>query len=252
MRSYGLIGYPLGHSFSRTFFSEKFAREDKNEQYLNFEISDISMVEDLILSHPDLVGLNVTIPYKTAIIPFLNEIDEVALKIGAVNTVLIERSSGNRPLLRGYNTDAYGFLNSLKPHLKPYHDKALVLGTGGASKAVVYALRELGITYTLVSRSAINLLSYKEITREVMEEHTLLINTTPLGTFPDTNSKPDIPYQWVTQHHLLYDLVYNPPMTSFLQEGVARNAQVINGYEMLVLQALRAYDIWNSLDYTSD
>lgn len=245
MRTYGLVGFPLGHSFSRTFFTEKFAREGKTEQYLNFEIPSIDLVEELILKYTDLVGLNVTIPYKTAIIPFLDELDEVALKIGAVNTVLIQRSSGLKPILKGFNTDEYGFGSSLKPLLKPHHQKALVLGTGGASKAVVYALGQLGIANTLVSRSEENGLGYAAITKEMMEEHTVLINTTPLGTYPDTTAKPDIPYRWITDRHLLYDLVYNPPITSFLQEGLNRHAQVKNGHEMLVMQALRAYEIWN-------
>ncbi|HAX96085.1 MAG TPA: shikimate dehydrogenase [Prolixibacteraceae bacterium] len=246
MRTFGLVGFPLGHSFSRNFFTEKFAKEGKAEQYLNFEIPSIDLVEELILKHPDLVGLNVTIPYKTAIIPFLDELDEVAVNIGAVNTVVIHRSSGGKPNLKGFNTDEYGFRTSLLPLLKSHHQKALVLGTGGASRAVVHALDKLGITSTLVSRSVSNGLIYAGITEEIMQEHTILINTTPLGTYPDSSSKPDVPYQWITDRHLLYDLVYNPPITSFLQEGLDHQAQVKNGYEMLVLQALRAYDIWNS------
>ncbi len=248
MRTYGLVGFPLGHSFSRTFFSGKFAQEGKNEQYLNFEIPSIDLVKELIDTHPELVGLNVTIPYKTAIMPFLDELDEVAKQIGAVNTILIRRDSEDKSILKGYNTDAYGFLNSLKPLLKPHHQKALVLGTGGASKAVAYAFGELGIAHTMVSRNASKGLDYSWITEEIIHEHTILVNTTPLGTFPDTNSKPDIPYHWISDRHLLYDLVYNPPLTSFLKEGAARNAQVKNGYEMLVLQALKAYEIWNTKD----
>lgn len=249
MRTYGLVGFPLGHSFSRTFFSGKFAQEGKNEQYLNFEIPSIDLVKELIDTHPELVGLNVTIPYKTAIMPFLDEVDEVARQIGAVNTILIRHDSEVKSILKGYNTDAYGFMNSLKPLLKPHHQKALVLGTGGASKAVAYAFGELGIAHTMVSRDASKGLDYSGITEEIIHEHTILVNTTPLGTFPDTNTKPDIPYHWISDRHLLYDLVYNPPLTSFLQEGAARKAQVKNGYEMLVLQALKAYEIWNSKDF---
>lgn len=249
MRTYGLVGFPLGHSFSRTFFSGKFAKEGKNEQYLNFEIPSIEMVQELIATHPELVGLNVTIPYKTAIMPFLDELDEVAKQIGAVNTILIRHDSEDKSSLKGYNTDAYGFMNSLRPLLKPHHQKALVLGTGGASKAVAYAFGELGIAYTMVSRNASKGLDYSEISEKIINEHTILVNTTPIGTFPDTNAKPDIPYHWISDRHLLYDLVYNPPLTSFLQEGAVRKAQVKNGYEMLVLQALKAYEIWNSKDF---
>lgn len=249
MRTYGLIGYPLGHSFSRKFFTEKFEREGKNEQYLNFEIPEIGQLTGVILENANLAGLNVTIPYKTAVIPFLDELDEIASAIGAVNTILIERTSGGNFRLKGYNTDVYGFRESLRPLLSDGHNKALVLGTGGASKAVHFALKELGISSLPVSRNegTAGMLTYSRLDKEIIATHRLIINTTPLGTYPDTSTFPEIPYAYLTPEHLLYDLVYNPPLTAFLERGQQQGATVKNGYEMLELQAMRSYAIWNGL-----
>jgi shikimate dehydrogenase len=247
MRTYGLIGYPLGHSFSRRFFTEKFALENKHEQYLNFEISPIDGVLDIILDNPELVGLNVTIPYKTLIIPFMEVLDETAMTIGAVNTIRIERHEHGRLFLKGFNTDVYGFEVSLRPMLKPHHRKALVLGTGGASRAILFVLEKLGIETLTVSRRMIpGAVTYKELTPEIMNDHTVIINTTPLGTAPDTGTYPDIPYEYASDRHLFYDLVYNPAMTLFMEKGLQTGAAVKNGYEMLEMQALKSYEIWNS------
>lgn len=248
MRTYGLIGYPLGHSFSRQFFTRKFELEGKSEQYLNFEIPRVDDVIRVIHEHPELAGLNVTIPYKTKIIPYIDTLDETSGAIGAVNTIRIERPESGKILLKGFNTDVFGFTNSLRPLLKPHHTHALVLGTGGASRAVIHALEQLEIRYLVVSRKLIpgETISYADLDREMMNTYTLIINTTPLGTFPDTVSCPEIPYDYLTSRHLLYDLVYNPPETRFMQLGRMNQATVRNGYEMLELQALKSYEIWNN------
>jgi shikimate dehydrogenase len=245
MQQYGLIGYPLSHSFSKKFFTSFFERESIDAQYLNFEISDLSLLPTLIREHPQLSGLNVTIPYKEAVIPYLDSCDPKAMSIKAVNTIKIERSNGNIRL-RGFNTDLIGFRHSIQPLLRPHHQKALVLGTGGASKAVVAALDELSISTMLVSRKADNnnSLSYNQLTAEIMNDYTVVVNTTPLGTFPKTEGFPEIPYEYLTDRHLLYDLVYNPVVTQFLQKGAERGAVTKNGAEMLELQALAAWEIW--------
>jgi shikimate dehydrogenase len=249
MRTYGLIGYPLGHSFSRKFFTEKFRRENKPEQYLNFEIPDISLLTSVIADHPDLVGLNVTIPYNEKVMDFLDFLDPVAADTGAVNTIRISREPEGISL-KGYNSDVFGFIESLKPLLLPHHRKALVLGTGGAAKAVKYALDMLGLEWLQVSRDGKkgNCLSYDHLDLQTMEQYQIIINTTPLGTFPDTITFPPIPYAFLTSLHLLYDLVYNPAETRFLALGKERGAAIKNGYEMLELQALRSYSIWNDPD----
>jgi shikimate dehydrogenase len=246
MRSYGLIGYPLGHSFSRQFFTEKFQRENKQEQYLNFEIPDISRLPSVIGNHPELAGLNVTIPYKEQVLTFMDRLDEISGKIGAVNTIRILREAGSY-YLEGYNTDVYGFTESLRSLLKPNHRKALVLGTGGASKAVKYSLEKLGIEWLQVSREIKNerCISYEMLDREVLNDYTVIVNTTPLGTFPHTDTFPPIPYNLITPKHLLYDLVYNPAETRFLSNGKEQGAAISNGYKMLELQAISSYDIWN-------
>ena len=246
MRSYGLIGYPLGHSFSRKFFTEKFLAENKLEQYLNFEIPEISLLPSVIANHEDLVGLNVTIPYKEKVLNFLDYLDPVAAGIGAVNTIRILRKREGISL-EGYNTDVFGFSESLKPHLLPHHRKALVLGSGGASKAVKYSLNQLGIEYLQVSRNSSRegTISYDNLDQQIMEEYTLIVNTTPLGTYPDIHSFPNIPFHWITSRHLMYDLVYNPAETRFLAFGKERGAAIKNGVEMLELQAIRSYEIWN-------
>jgi shikimate dehydrogenase len=249
MRSFGLIGYPLGHSFSRKFFTEKFLRENLQEEYLNFELEDISQLPGVIAVHPELAGLNVTIPYKEKVLPYIDRLDPVSSAIGAVNTICISRKSSGI-LLEGFNTDVFGFSGSLKPLLKPHHRKALVLGTGGASKAVTYALDRLGIKWLQVSRNGIGerMITYDQLDFQTMEQSHVIINTTPLGTFPDISTCPPIPYGFLTPNHLLFDLVYNPAETRFLALGRERGAAVKNGYEMLELQALRSYEIWNTPD----
>ncbi len=248
MRTYGLIGYPLEHSFSRRYFTAKFLREHSEEQYLNFELTAIGLLPDILAENPGLAGLNVTIPYKEKVIPLLDRVDPVARDIGAVNTLRIIRQ-GKEVLLEGFNTDVYGFTGSLEPLLSSFHTGALVLGSGGASKAVRYALDKLGIHWLMVSRNPHDseTLGYGELTREVVERYPVVVNTTPLGTFPHTETFPPVPYEWLTPRHLLFDLVYNPEETRFMAMGRERGAVVKNGYEMLVLQAERSYQIWNGL-----
>lgn len=243
MKQYGLIGKTLSHSFSKKYFEEKFKRETINAVYENFELNDISQVEGLFSIHSNLCGLNVTIPYKEQIIPYLDEIDEQAQKIGAVNTIYIDKETGK---MKGYNTDVYGFKQSLKPFLENQHQHALILGTGGASKAVAYVLNELGITTAFVSRTpqSENQLSYDELNENILASFLLIVNTTPLGTFPNVDEKPTINYDAITPNHLLYDLVYNPAETAFLKEGKKRGALTINGEQMLQLQAEKAWEIW--------
>lgn len=246
MKKYGLIGYPLKHSFSYRFFGDKFEVENIDAVYDNYEISDIKMLPSIISSEPDLWGLNVTIPYKEQVIPFLDEMDETAANIGAINVIKIIRKNGNIRL-KGYNSDIIGFQNSIAPMLnKDIHKKALILGTGGAAKAVFYGLEALGIESKYVSRTPNSSnLSYSDLSKEVLHEYKVVVNASPLGTFPDVDKCPDIPYELLTEEHLLYDLVYNPPITKFLSLGEARGAKIKNGYEMLELQALGAWDIWS-------
>jgi len=247
MKKYGLIGYPLTHSFSKRFFTEKFEKEKVDAVYENFEVKDISWFQDIVRSNPSLVGLNVTIPYKQLVISYLNELDEAADEVGAVNTIKIKRI-GERIHLKGYNTDIWGFETSLKPLLKNYHKKALILGTGGASKAIKYVLKKLKINSISASIEELqeNEIKYKDIDKKMMAERLLIINATPLGTFPNVETFPPIPYQYVTDRHLLFDLVYNPETTRFMEKGKERGAIVKNGYEMLLQQALRSYEIWNT------
>ncbi|MDD2245694.1 MAG: shikimate dehydrogenase [Proteiniphilum sp.] len=250
MDTYGLIGFPLKHSFSAKFFTEKFMREKIDAEYLNFELEDILDIRRVILFNQHLKGLNVTIPYKEKVIPFLHDISPEAEIIGAVNVIRIERKPGDMYYykLTGYNTDYTGFKNSLTPLLKAeVHRKALILGTGGASKAVAQALTNLDIDWTYVSRSkGNNRLTYNELTPSIISEHKLIVNASPVGTFPDVDNCPDIPYQYLTTGHLLYDLVYNPETTLFLKKGKEQGAVIKNGKEMLELQALAAWEIWNN------
>lgn len=246
MKTYGLIGYPLEHSFSRHFFTEKFIRENKAEQYLNFELESLDELPEIIKRNSDICGLNVTIPYKVKVIRFIDVLDSEANETNAVNTIRIRRKK-EKLLLEGFNSDIYGFTQSIVPLLKPRHTTALVLGTGGAAKAVLYSLKKLGIDWLQVSRnpSGGKCISYSEISAEVMDRCKIIINATPLGTFPSTGTCPDIPYRLITAEHLLYDLVYNPPESLFLAQGKHSGAEVKNGYEMLELQALKSYEIWN-------
>jgi len=245
-RKFGLIGFPLSHSFSRKFFNEKFLKEGIDAEYLNFELENISQLSHIIASQPDLVGLNVTIPYKEQVIKFLADTDKSAAQIHAVNTILIRRT-GHHVSLHGYNTDIIGFQQSIQPLIQKYHNKALVLGTGGASKAVVKALENLKIETILVSRNPEEKgeLSYNDLDEDVMDNYKIIVNTTPIGTYPNTEGCPAIPFEMITPKHLLFDLVYNPEVTEFLKQGKKRGAATKNGLEMLHLQALASWEIWN-------
>ena len=247
MRLFGLIGYPLAHSFSARYFAEKFAKERISEtDYRLFPIEDISQIHSLISKNPDLEGFNVTIPHKISILPYLDKISPEAAEVGAVNCVKISRNSTGIHLI-GYNTDVFGFRESLIPFLKQHHINALVLGTGGASKAVCYSLNSLDINYTLVSRSPDKsvILHYNQITESIIHENPLIINTTPIGQFPDIEACPDIPYQFLSNKHLLFDLIYNPVQTRFLKNGLDYGASILNGHQMLKLQAEKSWEIWN-------
>lgn len=251
MDRYGLIGFPLKHSFSAQFFNKKFKEEHIDAEYLNFEIEHIFDLRKILVFNPHLKGLNVTIPYKEAVLTFMDSLSPIAREIGAVNVIKIERSSDsdNHYRLKGYNTDYVGFKESISPLIRPaYHQSALVLGTGGASKAVCVALDALGIKWKYVSRHAKkNHYTYQTLTPEIIAENKIIINTTPLGTFPNVEEYPHIRYASLTPHHLLYDLVYNPSETIFLKKGKEMGATVKNGAEMLKLQALAAWDIWGEL-----
>lgn len=247
MRLYGLIGCPLSHSFSAKYFAKKFAEENISDaDYRLFPLENISEVTSLIELQPDLQGFNITIPYKVTILPYLNHITEAAKSIGGVNCVKIERNF-TRVILTGYNTDVYGFRQSLQPALKLHHTNALVLGTGGAARAVCYTLKELGIHYTLVSRSGEkeSILNYSQLTEDILSDNLLIINTTPVGTYPAIGNCPDIPYQFLSTRHLLFDLVYNPAETLFLRKGREAGATTHNGSKMLELQAEKSWEIWN-------
>ena len=250
MERYGLLGFPLSHSFSKGFFSDKFDTLGINANYQNIEIApqNLSSIRDYIAEQPDLCGLNVTIPYKQSIVPFLDELDETAKAVGAVNVIKIERRPEGLHLT-GYNTDCIAFEKSLCPLLHSSHRSAYVLGTGGASKAVCYVLQKLGIKFTPVSRQdAPGLLTYSEITPDLLSRTSLVINTTPLGMYPNVNEQPSLPYQAVTAAHLFYDLVYNPEMTRFLFHAHRHGAETKNGLEMLNLQAEASWDIWQAND----
>lgn len=247
MRKFGLIGYPLGHSFSKGYFTDKFRKENITEaEYNNYPIENIELFPSLIESEKELVGLNVTIPYKEKVIDYLDELDEVALTIGAVNTIKVTREGG-KAFLKGFNTDYFGFEESLKPLLKPIHKKALILGTGGASKAVAFVMERLGIEYKYVSRNPVgnHILSYKNINEQTVLQYLVIINTSPLGMAPNTDASPEIPYNKLTKDHILYDLIYNPEITLFLEKGKKAGSQILNGMQMLHLQAEKAWQIWN-------
>lgn len=243
---YGLLGFPLGHSFSRNFFSEKFRSENICAEYLNFEIPDIGDFVEILAEYPDLAGLNVTIPYKRQIIPYLDDLDPVAKKIGAVNVVKINYSPDGEPLLKGYNSDVIGFHDSLVPLLGDERGKALILGTGGASRAVAEAFSQLGMEFTFVSRKAAEgVLTYEDLTPEILDSHHVIVNTTPLGMYPHVDSCPPIPYTLLSDAFLCYDLVYNPEVTLFMKKAAESGARVKNGREMLILQAEASWQIWN-------
>ena len=249
MDKYGLIGYPLGHSFSKNFFNDKFEAEDINAEYVNFEIPSIQNFKSVIKDNPALKGLNVTIPYKEQVIPYLDRISENAKLIGAVNVIAFERNKGKLKLV-GYNSDIIGFKQSIEPLLKPYHKKALILGTGGSAKAVYYGLKQLDIEPTYVGRtkSSAEILTYAELLPEVMESHTVIVNCTPVGMWPNVDDCPNIPYHFLSDKHLLYDLLYNPNETLFMKQGKAEGAVVKNGLEMLLLQAFASWDFWQGIE----
>jgi len=240
---FGLVGRNISYSFSRGYFADKFKKENLPHSYVNFDLKSIEELDDIIKNTPNLKGLNVTIPYKEEVIPILDDLNKRARKIGAVNTIRITRYQK----LVGYNTDYYGFKNSLKPHLRKHHKHALILGTGGASKAIAYAFKKLKIQYDYVSRTekeGVKFL-YTDLTEDIISSYNIIINCTPIGTYPDVNECPDIPYDAITERHILYDLIYNPEQTKFLSCGDIKGATTINGLEMLKLQAEKSWKIWN-------
>jgi shikimate dehydrogenase len=245
---FGLIGKSLSHSFSKSYLEEKFIKEDKEGfQYSNFDLESLDNLLQIITDN-HLSGLNVTKPYKESIIPFLNELDVTAKEIGAVNCIKITWNN-NTPYLIGYNTDYYGFAQSIKPFLEPIHQRALILGTGGASKAIAYALKNVGVDFYYVTtgeKKSVNYFHYTELNEYVLNAFKLIVNCTPLGMYPKTDACPEIPFQFITTEHLLYDLIYNPEETLFLQKGKAQNAVTMNGLNMLKLQADKAWEIWHS------
>lgn len=243
MSKFGLIGKNISYSFSRKYFSEKFEREKLLHTYENFDIPSIEFFPKILAETNDLKGFNVTIPYKQEIIPFLDNLNPEAEKIGAVNTIKISEDKK----LTGYNTDYFGFKKALEVFLPLQQKTALILGTGGASKAITYTLRNLGFDYKFVSRkSGVNTLVYSELNQEIIENHLLIVNCTPLGTFPNITDCPPIPYQFLTKNHLLFDLIYNPSESEFLKRGKLKSAETSNGLRMLELQAEKAWEIWNS------
>lgn len=261
MKHYGLIGYPLSHSFSKKYFDQKFDHDHiADHQYDLFPLEHVSGLSDLLHQHPDLCGLNVTIPHKISVMKYLDWIHPDAREVGAVNCIRISNESpvmaafngevgikGHDFRLEGFNTDVYGFENSLKPLLTGAHQKALVLGNGGGARAVKFVLDQLNIPYTIVARKHTGeSILFSELTQSIIDEHKLIINTTPLGTSPNVNECPPIPYEYITHEHLLYDVIYNPEVSLFLQKGLEKGAAIKNGYEMLVLQAERSWEIWGS------
>lgn len=245
MKKLGLLGKNIGYSFSKNYFTKKFLEEniDHLYSYQNFDIQDINEFTNLLQKNPELIGLNVTIPYKEEIIPFLDELSDNAKQIGAVNTIKIEPNGK----LLGDNTDFFGFAESLKPLLQSHHKKALILGTGGAAKAIAFGLQKLNIDFTFVSRIIKeNTIGYEDLDSKTGEEYQIVINCTPLGTFPNTEVCPDIPYELFTKDHIAYDLIYNPDKTTFLNRAEENGAIIKNGHEMLILQAEKAWKIWNS------
>lgn len=243
---YGLIGKPLGHSFSATYFNDKFEKDGIDEHYNLYQLDSIEEFPELLKQEATLKGLNVTIPYKQQILPYLDYISDEAKQIGAVNVVKITRD-GKSIVTKGFNSDVIGFENSLVPEINSEIKNALVLGTGGASKAVVYVLEKLGIKPKLVSRlPKAEQLSYNEISEEIMNDNLLIVNTTPLGMYPNLNAAPQIPYQWITGKHVVFDLIYNPAETLFLKKAKEKGAKTINGLKMLYLQAEGAWAIWNA------
>lgn len=242
MRLFGLIGFPLGHSFSKKYFTRKFEEDSLTDcRYELFPLSSINELPALLEAHPALEGLNITIPYKKEVLSFLTA-SAIPAGLNACNCIKIKNGQ-----LTGFNTDVMGFEQSLQPLLNKDHQRALVLGNGGAAESIMFVLKKKGIPFEVVSRKlhGVSTITYKDLSAEIIRSHQLIINTTPVGTFPDTGHCPDIPYEGITAQHLLYDLVYNPPLTLFLQKGKERGAQIKNGEEMLVIQAVESWNIWN-------
>lgn len=241
---YGLIGKNISYSFSQAYFTNKFKQlKLVSSRYDNFDLEDIEALPQVLKDYPELKGLNVTIPYKEAVLPFLDKLNKKAEKIGAVNTIKFLKNGQ----LKGYNTDCYGFRKSIEPFIEPHHKKALILGTGGASKAIAFTLDQLGIIYKYVSRSPVKSnISYNDLDKKTIRQYQIIINCTPLGTFPKIEECPDIPYEYLTKEHLLYDLVYNPKKSTFLAKGEEQKATITNGLKMLEFQAEKAWMIWNS------
>jgi len=246
MDKYGLIGYPLGHSFSISYFNEKFENENIDAQYINFEIPTIEALPEVLASNPELKGLNVTIPYKEKVISFLDSVSPEARAIGAVNVIRVTHK-GNDIILKGFNSDVIGFTKSIEPMLeKKWHSKALILGTGGASKAIDYGLKALGLETVFVSRyERPGTIQYGNITPEVVKEYNVIVNCTPVGMYPHSEECPQLPYEAMDSHTILYDLIYNPDETMFMRRGAQYGANVKNGLEMLLLQAFASWEFWN-------
>lgn len=244
MDKYGLIGYPLGHSFSISYFNQKFADERIDATYENFEISTIDLLPEVLSSNPELRGLNVTIPYKEKVVSFLDSISPEARSIGAVNVIRVTHE-GKKTILKGFNSDVIGFTRSIEPMLEKYHKKALVLGTGGAAKAVAFGLKSLGLETVFVSRyERPGTTQYDKITPDVVQEYNVIVNCTPCGMYPNTEECPALPYEAMDNKTILYDLIYNPDQTLFMKKGAERGANVKNGLEMLLLQAFASWEFW--------
>jgi len=245
MDKYGIIGYPLGHSFSPGFFNEKFKNEGIDAVYERYELSQIDLLPEIIASNPELCGLNVTIPYKQQIMQYLDELSEEAREIGAVNVVKVTHN-GKNVHLKGFNSDVIGFSRSIEPLLEKHHKKALILGTGGAAQAIDYGLKQLGLETIKVSRyERPDTIQYDKITPDVIKEYKVIINCTPIGMYPNTEECPNLPYEAMDSQHLLYDLIYNPDTTLFMKKGMERGAVVKNGLEMLLLQAYASWEFWH-------
>lgn len=245
MDKYGLIGYPLGHSFSISYHNQRFADEGINAKYFNFEIASIDELQEVLNSNPELKGLNVTIPYKEKVMEFLDYISPEARSIGAVNVIRVVHE-GKNTILKGYNSDVIGFTQSIEPMLEDYNKKALILGTGGASKAIDFGLRSLGLETVFVSRyERPGTIQYESITPEVVKEYNVIVNCTPLGMYPKVKECPKLPYEAMDEHNILYDLIYNPDETLFMKNGAKFGAQTKNGLEMLLLQAFASWEFWN-------
>lgn len=250
MKLYGLIGYPLSHSISSRFFKEKFATEGIDDcQYQNFELSDLTLLPDLIINNEHLCGLNITIPFKIAVLPYIHKLSEEAKEIGAVNTIKINRINNNYSL-EGYNTDAYAFFTTLAPLLKNNHKKAIILGTGGAAKAAAFSLKKLNIEYRFISRTADkpNTSKYNQIPELLQNGHNIIINATPVGMHPNIKDFPNLPYHLITSEFIVYDMIYNPELTKLLKLAAQQGANIINGKAMLIEQAQQSWNIWQNTE----